>query len=244
MPRLAERAIGPKAVTVLLPVASLENHGVLPLGADLFIAECVSSRLEARVGGRRGLSIAPVVPYSTAVEHVDAGFTVSVSPPVFIEYLLDVLRSLSRMARSVIVAVFHGGAYSVSFIAARMARQELKRFPIVVYNFWDTVARVLATRYDVKSYPVHADPVEASVLLACGHTLGVEERPTGEVLEEIRARSARLRQKLLPPWIGLDDEGSMYPSEPVPASKELGEVILRESVEDLAALVERLTGPA
>ena len=241
MARLAERPMGPRASAAVLPVASLENHGILPLGSDVLIAECVASRLEAAIPERKGVTIAPVIPYSTAVEHVGQGYTVSIRPPVFVEYLADVLRGLSTMARAVLVAVFHGGAYSASYLASRMVRSELKGYPIAIYNFWDAAARVLSARFNVRSYPIHADPVEASILLACGYTRGIREVGLEEVLAAVTARSRELRQVIVPPWIGLDYDG-FYPSDLVPANRELGEEIIKEAVEDMTALIDRLLG--
>ena len=208
MPRLAERPIGAKVPLAVLPVASIENHGVLPLGSDILIAECVVARLEARLGSQ--VYSAPAVPYSTAVEHEGAGYTVSVRPPVFVEYLYDVIRGLYGVARNIIVAVFHGGAYSASFLAARMAKRSLGAHGIAVYNFWDSVLRAVAG-HGVRPYPVHADPLEASVLLACGHSQGVEERGPEEVIEYVKARARELRAKTLPPWLGEEAGEQLYP---------------------------------
>ncbi len=233
---LEEVGLGDRPRALVVPVASVENHGVLPAGSDVIIARCFLERLAGRMKGARFLVAgAPVVPYSVAVEHEALGYTVTADAQSFLPYLTAVLVSAARLAQRVYVPVMHGGAYSVVYAAARAARRRSGAL-VRVYSFWDAVARALQAR-GVPPYPIHADPVEASILAACGSTRGVEVAEPEAVLEEARRRAERLRGLPLP-WLGEDAADVLYPTAAVPASPSLGEELLREAVEGLASVIE------
>jgi creatinine amidohydrolase/Fe(II)-dependent formamide hydrolase-like protein len=222
---------------IVMPVASVENHGVLPAGSDFLIASCVRAKLATVLGDDAAL--APVLAYSTAVEHEALGLTVGASPLRFIGFLEELLVSAARLAKeAVAVVTFHGGAYCPAYSAARsVRRREAAR--IVVENFWEHIGSYLWERYGIEPYVVHADPVEASLLLACGYSRGVKPSPRGEVVEEIKKRAERLRS-LPRPWLGEDNVQGLYPGEPVPANKGLGSELLAAAVERLATKLSRL----
>lgn len=224
---------------LVLPVASVEHHGVLPLGTDYLLAECASSRLATMLGD--DAYIAPVVAYSTAVEHELCGPTLGAPPSGFLGYMVGLLVSAASHADSVAVVSFHGGAYAALHAAAREARRRTGA-RILLENFWAHVERVLAERHGIHPYPVHADSVEASILLACGHRLGVREADAGEALRAAASRAEELRG-LPQPWLGEDCGCCLYPREPVPASRELGEELLGEALRGIASSLSRLAAP-
>ncbi len=233
---LEEIGLGDRPRALVIPVASVENHGVLPAGSDVIIARCFLERLAGRMKESRFLVAgAPVIPYSVAVEHEALGYTVTADAQSFLQYLTAVLVSAARLSQHVYVPVMHGGAYSVAYAAARAARRR-SGARIRVYSFWDAVSRALRGR-GVPPYPIHADPVEASILAACGSTRGVVVAEPETVLEEAKRRAERL-QGLPMPWLGEDAADALYPAAAVPASPSLGEELLAEAVEGLASLIE------
>lgn len=234
--RLASVGAGFRAELLVLPIASVENHGVLPLGADYLLAECVAERIVHMLGEEA--AVAPVLAYTTAVEHEVAGPALGASPTTLTGFLLDIAVSAASLAESVAIVAFHGGAFFPAYVAAREARRRTGSL-VVVESFWSHVSRVLSERYGIDGYPIHADPVEASLLLACGHRVGVREAGLAEVLEEARKRAERLR-RLPSPWLGSDDPDALYPSEPVPANRVFGEELLEEAVRGLAERLEEL----
>jgi creatinine amidohydrolase/Fe(II)-dependent formamide hydrolase-like protein len=221
---------GKAAGVAVLPVAAYENHGVLPLEADLIIAECVSRRA---AGSCSGVELLPAIPYSVSIEH--AVPRVTVSPTVFIEYLYEVASSILEAYKGLVVAVFHGGAYHAAYIAARMARARLGG-RVAVFNFWQCVERVLAEDYGLRYSLIHADPAEASILLSCGCRSGVKPAPLGDVVEALKLMAGR-RRLVVQPWIH-SDVPSLYPREPVPASEELGGRIVSRCSQELCRLAE------
>ncbi|OWJ54797.1 hypothetical protein Pdsh_03520 [Pyrodictium delaneyi] len=205
---------------VIQPIASIENHGVLPLGADLLIADCVMKNIRLP----RGVVVAPTIPYSTAIEHQEP--RVSVNPQMFIQYLVEVGSSLLSIADTLLFAVFHGGAYHATYLAARILRSMGNN--VVLFNFWDTVTKAIG----LKDVLVHADCIEASILLACGYDKGIRET------EQVDPDCTRIAPHYQP-WVSLDVP-DLYPRDSVPASRTLGEKLLRAASAQLRELVESI----
>ncbi len=220
-----------KATIAVLPVASVENHGVLPLATDVMIAECVVKRAKGLVADISGVSFLPIIPYSVSVEHKPP--RLGVRPSVFIEYLTDLLGEILAYARAAIVAVFHGGAFHAAYTAARYARRAFGGL-VAVYNFWQAIEEALQRLYGVQPGVIHADPVEASILAACGYGgFWVREEDTTTILSTLHTQAGKAS---LQPWIAEDLPG-FYPEQSVPVSRELGEKLLEKAVERLASTI-------
>ncbi len=223
---------GERPRVLVLPLASVEHHGILPAGADYLLAECASRRLLEMLPS--DAAIAPVLPFTTAREHEGLGITLGAEAHVFIEYLASLLSSAAKAAEDAAVAlVFHGGAWCSTYAAAREARRRTGKL-VIALSFWDAVSRLLEEKYGVPRYPIHADPVEASLLAACGVREGVRLVSAPEALEAAKRGAERLRG-LPSPWLGEDMPEALYPSSPVPASVELGEELLSSTLRALAA---------
>jgi creatinine amidohydrolase/Fe(II)-dependent formamide hydrolase-like protein len=222
-------------IVAVLPVAAYENHGILPLETDILIGECICKHASSKCNGK--LKLMPPIPYSVSIEH--SAPRVTVSPPTFLEYLHDVIFDASRIYGKLIVAVFHGGAFHTTFTAVRMVRSKTGSL-IGLFNFWECVENVLRKDYNLSYSLIHADPVEASILLACGHNRGVREVGVAKVLDILKSMS-RKRRLIFRPWIYSDIE-DLYPYEPVAASKELGEKIVARCSEELCRLASILLG--
>ncbi len=211
---------------VILPLGSLENHGVLPLGTDTLIASCVSERA-ALDASCPDVLVAPVIPYTVSIEH---GIPrVTAEPDTFTRYLVEVSRSLLEWSKGLVLAVFHGGVYPVAYMAARKLRAE--GFNIAVFNSWDTVTSYLEKRYGTRVGLVHADPVEASLLLACGYSVGAREAGKEDVIDALKTSKQREHRHV--PWVHRDVP-SLYPDKEVVGSKELGRELLGFLAQELA----------
>ncbi len=203
---------------VILPLGSLENHGVLPLGTDTLIASCVAERAVLDTSCPNVL-VAPVIQYTVSIEHSIP--RVTVEPDTFTRYLVEVSRSLLEWSKGLILAVFHGGVYPVAYMAARKLRAE--GFNIAVFDSWRTVTSYLEKRYDAEVGLMHADPVEASLLLACGYSIGIREAGKEDVINALK--TSKQREPKHAPWVHRDVP-DLYPNEEVIASRELGRELL------------------
>lgn len=121
-----------KIDTVLLPVGTIEAHGVTNLGTDvsipLFICEKISDDLKA--------IIAPPVYYGITRSLYWYPGSISVSSPAFENYVTEILLSLAEKGFSRVVVINgHGGHFNELKSAAFRVHQE-KRAKIAVIHWW------------------------------------------------------------------------------------------------------------
>jgi mycofactocin precursor peptide peptidase len=109
VPMLAE-ATWPEAVRsalVLVPVGSVEQHGPhLPLDTDTVIAEAVTKAVAAYVPGAW---VAPSLSYGASGEHEAFAGTSSIGSEALHYLVVELVRSMRRWARRVVLVNGHGG---------------------------------------------------------------------------------------------------------------------------------------
>lgn len=101
------QAIVPAKIdTVILPVGTIEAHGVIPLGTDMMIPDALAERF----CGELNALIAPSIPYGITRGLYGHPGTVFITPQVFKAYVADVIASLAKTGfRKVVVLNGHGG---------------------------------------------------------------------------------------------------------------------------------------
>jgi creatinine amidohydrolase len=109
--------------TVLIPVGTIEAHGITPLGTDVIIPEAMAEQIAPEVGA----FVAPAVPYGITRGLVGYPGTVRISPATFKAYVLDILESLAGHGlENLIILNGHGGQTAelkdVLFEASRRMR--------------------------------------------------------------------------------------------------------------------------
>jgi creatinine amidohydrolase len=121
-----------KIDTVILPVGTIEAHGVTNLGTDVsipvFIAERIAEDLNA--------IIAPPVYYGITGSLYSYPGSLTVSPPVFESYLTEIMLSLADKGFSrVLVINGHGGQMGELKNAAMEVHRE-KKVKVAVIHWW------------------------------------------------------------------------------------------------------------
>jgi creatinine amidohydrolase len=93
--------------TVLVPVGSTEQHGPHnPLGTDHLLAAAFSKA----VGDKTGLPVLPVIPVGVSEHHRQFTGSLWIDPPVFRDYMLNlVLAASSHGANKIVFINGHGG---------------------------------------------------------------------------------------------------------------------------------------
>ncbi len=92
--------------TALIPVGTIEAHGITPLGTDVIIPEAMAERIAAEVNA----IIAPAVPYGITRGLVGHPGTIRIRPETFKAYIEDILESLAGAGlRNLVVLNGHGG---------------------------------------------------------------------------------------------------------------------------------------
>jgi creatinine amidohydrolase len=118
--------------TVIVPVGTLEAHGILSLGTD----NEIPSRLAEAVAERLNALVAPAIPYGVTA-HLGAlpGGT-HIHAPAFTDYAMAVLTALTHHGfRNVIVMNGHGGNTESLKEASRRVHEETGAF-VAVLNWW------------------------------------------------------------------------------------------------------------
>jgi creatinine amidohydrolase len=121
-----------KIKTVLLPVGTIEAHGVANLGTDvsipLFICEKIADEL--------GAIIAPPVYYGITKSLLAYPGSLTVSSSTFESYVTEIMLSLAEKGFSRIVVINgHGGHFSELRNAAEKVHRE-KQIKIAVTHWW------------------------------------------------------------------------------------------------------------
>ncbi len=228
---------------VIIPLAAIEYHGILPIETDYLVASCVSERLKRRLRGKGvdTATVLPPLPYTSSIEHSGAGPTITGTPNTILKLLVELAlsaHSTGAAGRAIVYIAFHGGVAPLAYMAARQAMYETRgQLLATSLSFYTHIERILGEKYGVKTRIIHADPVEASILLACGHRKGIREAPEEEVLREEAALQSKYRETLTP-WMHWDIK---YPSSPVPASSSLGETLIEEFLKETIPLVKKLS---
>src|SRR5258705_5378700 len=118
--------------TALLPVGTLEAHGVTSLGTD----NEIPTRLSEAIAERLNALVAPTIPFGvTAHLGALAGGT-HVPAPAFTEYVIAVIAALAHQGiQNVIVMNGHGGNTEALREATRRAHEETGGV-VAVVNWW------------------------------------------------------------------------------------------------------------
>lgn len=195
---------------LLVPVGSCEQHGAhLPLSTDTIIAEHLCSRVE-------GVMVAPSIGIAASGEHAGFPGTLSIGNEALTRMLIELGRSADWSAGIVFVNGHGGNARAVSLATSALQAESRN------VAMW-------AARVDGDA---HAGLVETSMMLAIAPDLVDMSRaevgnvaPLREIIGEIRAMGVQ----------GVSPNGVL--GDPRGASREEGERLLADLVEDLRSFV-------
>ena len=163
--QLRERARGD--AIVILPVASLEQHGPhLPVEVDSMLGETVAIRA-ARKSADRGQQavVLPVLWTGLSEHHMSFGGTVTLDFSAFSAVVEGVCRSVLRHGfKRIVLLNAHGGNEN----ALRTITDELTPklgVPIVQFTYWYAAAAAIAKILETQGGLMHACEAETSMML-------------------------------------------------------------------------------
>ncbi len=101
------REIVPKKIdSVIVPVGTIEAHGIIPLGTDVIIPEKISET----IAGRVGMLIAPTINYGITKSLLPYPGSMTVSAKAFSDYVYEVCAGLADSGfRKIFIMNGHGG---------------------------------------------------------------------------------------------------------------------------------------
>ena len=153
---------------VILPVASLEQHGPhLPVEVDFMLGETVAVRAARKVAERGSHAVVlPVMWTGLSEHHMSFGGTITLGLPAFSAVVEDVCRSVLRHGfKRIVLLNAHGGNEN----ALRTITDELTPklgAPIVQFTYWYAAAVAIARILETQSALMHACEAETSMMLA------------------------------------------------------------------------------
>ncbi|HEY1413233.1 MAG TPA: creatininase family protein [Rhodopila sp.] len=163
---------------VILPVASLEQHGPhLPVEVDSILGETVAARTAERMlaSGQSAL-VLPVMWTGLSEHHMSFGGTVTLDNATFTALVEGVVRSVLRHGfRRIVLLNAHGGNEN----ALRTIVDDLTPklgVPIVQFTYWYAAAVAIAKILETQGGLQHACEAETAMMMAVRPDLVAHDR--------------------------------------------------------------------
>lgn len=201
------REVVPAAVdTVLVPLGTLEPHGVTANGADILAPVAIARAIAPRVNAM----IAPVVAYGMtgSMDAYPGAFTVP--EEAYRPYVKSVLLGLARNGfRNIILVNGHGGPQTAVLSALGVEVGREARVRTLVVNWWSYCADVTLEVFGEDGG--HAGENENAFMLAIDPSLVHRERYTGPEMTTANPAPGTWSAYPAPSSIGLYKEGQGFP---------------------------------
>ena len=203
-----------KVNTVLLPLGTLEPHGVTANGADIFAPVAIAREIAPRVNA----FVAPVVPYgfTGSMDAYPGAFTVP--EDAYRSYVRAVLVGLAKNHfKNIILINGHGGGQTavLSSVAAEVGREAGVR--TLVVNWWSYASDVTLEVFGQDGG--HAGENENAFMMAIDPSLVHKERYSPEMATANPAAGTWSAYPS-PSTIGLYKAGEGYPTFNLAKAKE------------------------
>jgi creatinine amidohydrolase len=172
------RDLAKRDAIVILPVASLEQHGPhLPVEVDSMLGETVAARTAEKIAARgMAVVVLPVLWTGLSEHHMSFGGTITLDNAAFAALVEGVVRSVLRHGFGKIVLLnAHGGNEN----ALRSITDDLTPklgVPIVQFTYWYAAAVAIAKILETQGGLSHACEAETSMMMAVRPELVAEDR--------------------------------------------------------------------
>jgi creatinine amidohydrolase len=161
------RALQARDAIVLVPVASMEQHGPhLPVGVDSMLAEAVALRTARRIAPEDAVVVAPTVWLGLAEHHMSFGGTFTLDLPTYHALLRCICGSLGQSGfRRILLLNGHGGNIAALTVITDALTKELQ-LPLATATYWIVAAAPFGAILERQANVGHACEAETSMMLA------------------------------------------------------------------------------
>lgn len=149
---------------ILLPTGSTEQHGKhLPLDVDVFLAESVCLEVGKRVPDK--VLVLPPISYGLNRHHIDFPGTIHIEPDVFINFCLNITKSVAYHGfKKILLVNGHGSNTPLIDLVAR--KTVLETDSLCAALTYITLAMEAFGEVKESEVMAHADEFETSLYLA------------------------------------------------------------------------------
>jgi creatinine amidohydrolase len=228
----------PRTTPIVLPVAALEQHGHhMPVFTDSFLLGEVMRRVKEAMASR--VLFAPLQWLGNSHHHLDFPGTMSASPRVYMDLLIDMVENfLSHGFQRILIINGHGG----NIIPAQQALFELRQ---KVRDRSDLLL-LSATYWTLGGDPTKENPqiMQTQMGHACEWETSMMLRIRPELVGDIKQVADIPFGKAFSPahraWITKDRTVVGHIGDPRSASPEKGESLFRVFTTDVVNILERM----
>lgn len=162
------RAAAAEDTLVILPVASLEQHGPhLATGTDMYLGEAVALRTAQKLqAAGHQVVVLPVVWHGLAEHHMEFGGTITLDQPVFLAVLRQIARSVFRhgFARLMLLNAHGGNTEAIGVAVAEIGNEHPGR-RVAGGTYWLVAPEAFAGILEDQPGVMHACEAETSMMM-------------------------------------------------------------------------------
>lgn len=232
------RALAAQNAVVILPIASIEQHGPhLPTMTDTRLGFEVNIRAARKASATRPVVVAPVVWSGLSEHHMPFGGTLTLSHATFRAVIRDLVDALVRHGfRDILISNSHGGNH----IAMQQICDELaptSAATLVATTYVTEAGESLSRHLEDQAGVMHAGEAETSMMMAIEPDL-VDTSELATIADGMAAKRFLAAGKASYRWRPFAHvTGNGMAGNPARATPAKGEAMLEAGAEALAALI-------
>lgn len=233
------RKLADQGAVVILPVASIEQHGPhLPTMTDTRLGHEVAVRAARKAFEKRPTVVTPVVWAGLSEHHMPFGGTLTISHETFAAVLRDLVRAITRHGfADIVISNSHGGNMTAMQHFCEAMAPELGATLVATTYPMEAAEEIEKILEDQKNLS-HACEAETSMMMVCEpdlvdtSDLAALDNPQGDSPRFLRVGQASYRWR---PFAHMTPHGAT--GMPGRASVEKGERLFEAAADAIAALI-------